>query len=494
MHPVFKTIVILIIGILIFLGYFGFTLYRNVQEISSTPELELDQQRRFIEQALSELPISITDREQGFWYTIKGPDGSDAIGFIDPEALARKGMNQADIAALIEKLRSARLTSRDSMSHVPSEKLPAWAQFHNDLYSFKGPGKFQAQEEHLETAVRSKTAAPDDFERLAYIAELRGDYKRRDALRSDLCKKFNDTCKKADTITISGVVFDTSGAVVAGALVRALGKDSVTTRTDEQGRYSLTVPVVRPEKIRLSAVKLNFSEGIAAVLASPGGTQNQVADTIVLAASVGHVTLNTQKGVVSGENTALSPDGSFFEVHTSQSKYRIPKNGIVTKAGVPYKGIVDVYLYEFNNDTVPSGLTNVDTFDQVMGYAGNLMKSFGMPYIQFFTTDGVELHVLKSNPMTLTYRLANIDDLRSNAARIYGPLTDSDMNLMIDASLAARDGYPIDREWLIKNNLLRFPAFWVYDRSKGVWESIGMRVLNLDGTIEAPFYTLSKPL
>jgi hypothetical protein len=77
-------------------------------------------------------------------------------------------------------------------------------------------------------------------------------------------------------------------------------------------------------------------------------------------------------------------------------------------------GDIDIYLYEFDNRTIPASLANIDTFDQVMGYAGNLMKSFGMPYIQFFTTDGKELFVQKSNPMALTYTIANMVNFVNN--------------------------------------------------------------------------------
>jgi hypothetical protein len=163
----------------------------------------------------------------------------------------------------------------------------------------------------------------------------------------------------------------------------------------------------------------------------------------------------------------------------------------VHRDGAPYRGVVDVYLYEFTAETVPQNLTNIDTFDQVMGYAGNLMKSFGMPYIQFFSPDGEELHVMRSTPMVLTYTIADMEALRMNAAQIYGPLTDADMKILVDSSSVGR-GYPIDRTFLIEHGLLRFPAFWVFDRKKGVWENIGIKVLDTEGTIQSLFYTINN--
>jgi hypothetical protein len=130
----------------------------------------------------------------------------------------------------------------------------------------------------------------------------------------------------------------------------------------------------------------------------------------------------------------------------------------------------------------------VDTFDQVMGYAGDLMKTFGMPYIQFFTQDGAELDVLKSKPMVLTYKIADMDALRKNTDQIYEPLTDRDMQLLVEASRG--NPYVIDREFLINNQLLRFPAFWVFDRKRGIWDNVGVSVLDTQGTIKTIFYTV----
>jgi hypothetical protein len=161
---------------------------------------------------------------------------------------------------------------------------------------------------------------------------------------------------------------------------------------------------------------------------------------------------------------------------------------VVHRDGTPYTGIFDVYLYEFTRENPPENLMNVDTFDDVRGYAGNIMKSFGMPYIQFFTQGGEELHVLSSNPMRLTYRIADMEALRQNADGIYRPLTEDDMRLLIEASRG--QPYRIDREFLIRYQLLNFPAFWVFDRERGVWDNVGVSVLDIHGTIQSVFYTV----
>ena len=115
-----------------------------------------------------------------------------------------------------------------------------------------------------------------------------------------------------------------------------------------------------------------------------------------------------------------------------------------------------------------------------------------MPYIQFFAPNGEELHVMKSNPMILTYRLAGLSDLQKNTDnRPTGPLTDANLQTLIAAS-AGDPGFPITAQWMATNHLFTFPPFWVFDRRKGVWENVGMRVLDVQGTIQAPFYTINN--
>ena len=77
----------------------------------------------------------------------------------------------------------------------------------------------------------------------------------------------------------------------------------------------------------------------------------------------------------------------------------------------------------------------------------------------------------------------NVDD---NPA---GPLTDAEMQELLAAS-KGNPGFPITRDWLVSRKLYTFPPFWVFDRKGGVWDNIGIRVLDLAGTIQTPFYTI----
>ena len=92
--------------------------------------------------------------------------------------------------------------------------------------------------------------------------------------------------------------------------------------------------------------------------------------------------------------------------------------------------------------------------------------------------------------MTLTYKIAAMNVLRANGDNNpAGPLTDAQMQTMLDVSTAIR-GFPITRTFLVEHKLYTFPPFWVFDRKSGVWDNVGIRVLDMAGTIQTPFYTV----
>jgi len=199
--------------------------------------------------------------------------------------------------------------------------------------------------------------------------------------------------------------------------------------------------------------------------------------------------IDTVKKTISGKNT--SKDAKNFIISTPRSKYMLPQNALVRANGSAYKGKVTAYFFEFDKSSQNQDLLSNDVFDSVVGYAGNLMKTFGMPYVLFVTEEGEVIHVMKNNPITLEYKIAEMEALRTNKDKIYSPLTDKDMQFLIDNSKTPGE-YPIDREFLIAHDMLRFPVFWSFDQSKGIWVGIGCRVLTLDGTIQTSFYTLSS--
>ncbi|MFQ5662021.1 MAG: hypothetical protein ACE5F2_02095 [Candidatus Paceibacteria bacterium] len=434
--------------------------------------------------------IDAQDIIKGFWLEHTSESGEMEVVFVSVDGLAAQNLSQGDLEQVVADLDNGRIIDADGAARLSEDELSENLQFHNGVYaSLSGGVSTKEMQSELLMRVEEQESSSSDLSQLAYLYELEGDYAARDALNieEDTC----ESCRKKTTITISGSVVDLKGEPVQGAAIDVLGTDEATVRTDIEGLYTITVSTFVPGKVRVSALKRNFSDGVVSVNTVSRDKTFYEADPIVIASAVSIVTIDTQAGTVSGNRNEVRVDGTFV-VHTDQSTYEIPGGAIVHRSGARYKGEVDVYLYEFSQGNIPEGLIQVDTFDDVRGFAGDLMKTFGMPFIQFFSPSGEELHVLSNNPMVLTYKIANMSELRRNTLAIYSPLTNEDMKFLVDVSSKSPRAYPIDREFLISNQMLRFPAFWVYDRRAGVWNSVGISVLDTSGTIKSEFYTIKN--
>lgn len=464
-------------------------LYEEIRSEEDTAALLAQQRARFSE-AFSGLNIAPSAVASGFWYTYIDADSNEHVLYFDPTATARQNISDSELQQLTEVLSKSSITERSSMRVVPEAELPSDLQFHNAVYSFGSGGMTTLDmKRNVMDKVKSGTATSEELFQLSYLYELEGNYAERDRLNRENCARFNARCENGTAITITGRVIDNRGSPVAGAQVGIVSRSEVRPMlTNASGLYTLSTSVKKMEKLRFHALKRNYSDGYADAILVTDGVEALSVDDIVLESPINIVTVDLAERTVTGAGNRFTADGSVI-ITTSQSTYEIPAGAIIAENGEPYTaGPIDVYLYEFTKGNPPESLMNVDTFDQVMGYAGNLMKTFGMPYIQFFTQEGIELHVRKSNPMILTYAIADMDALRANTDQIYEPLTDADMQLLVSASLG--QPYRIDREFLINNHLLRFPAFWVFDRGRGVWDNVGVSVLDTEGRIQTIFYTL----
>lgn len=443
-------------------------------------------ERARLTSALGVLGISPASVAQGFWYTYVDAEGNEHVLFFDPAV--QGALSDDELLQLTEILGKSRITEKSSMRVVPAEELPSALRFHNAIYSFGARGKTTLDMKRaLVQKSTSGAANADDLFQLSYLQELEGNYRERDRLDRENCSRFKERCADASRLTVKGRVVDDKGAPVQGARVEIVSRpDAVPASTDSQGFYRLETGAKAMEKLRLRASKRNYSDGNESISVVSGDLKIVAVDDIVLESPLTVVTVDFAKKTITGAGNRITERGAV--VTTPNSTYEIPPDAIVTANGSRYRGTIDIYVYEFTKDNPPESLLNVDTFDEIMGYAGDLMKTFGMPYIQFFAEDGTELHVRKSNPMVLTYRIPEMDALRENEDGIYEPLTDDDMELLVAASVG--QPYRIDREFLINNHLLRFPAFWVFDRKRGVWDNVGVTVVDTQGTIRTTFYTI----
>lgn len=491
-----RGVIILVIAFTLgFLGYSGYSLWGTYvlqQEAEIQEEnlrlKQLERRNEIIDMARDALPqLSEHKLQQGFWYTTRNVSGQEDIFYFNVDNLVQKNVSNEDVLRIAEVINESRISSKDTMRVLPENELPVELQFHNSVYSFGRTGNILDRIDTLKKTISNGSYTANDLFQLGYLFELTGRYAERDAIHERSCREFSKRCADNIDIKIIGRVVDKSGSPIQGVAVKILGRpgeDIVTTGAD--GRFIVSTKVNKLEKLRLRATKRNFSDGVTDVVVVSELRDVYNIEDVVLESPITIVTVDTKKKTITGVNNKFLPDDS-IELRTQQSTYIIPKGAVVHENGNAYEGVYDVYLYEFTKETVPESLIEVDTFDNVMGYAGDLMKTFGMPYIQFFTPEGEELQVFSENPMKLTYKIVHMKELYENTDQIYRPLTNEDMEVLVDASIGI--GYPIDREFLIKHGLLNFPAFWVFDRHAGVWDNIGIRVKNVNGEIETLFYT-----
>ncbi len=469
----------------------GAVRYANIIQINQAARVELEsiaRERERFTNAFTDVGIDKTTIVNGFWYTYTDAEGNEHVLYFDPDALARAGISDDELRQLAEVVGKSRVTQRNLMRTVSDVELPEELQFHNAIYAFGSTGLTTLDMKNvLLEKMRAGRASSEELFELSYLYELEGNYAKRDRLNQENCTRFRVRCENASEITATGRVVDTNGLPIAGATVEIVSRAGVQpVLSNKDGIYSIPTGAMQMEKLRVRASKRNYSDGYADAILLATGVKTVSIGDIALESPITIVSIDFDDRTVTGSGNRFTEAG--VVITTSNSIYEIPEGAIVDADGKPYDGPIDIYLYEFTKGNPPESLMQIDTFDDVMGFAGDLMKTFGMPYIQFFTQDGVELHVRESAPMMLTYRIADMEALRANQDQIYEPLTDADMQFLVEASRGG--GYPIDREFLINNNLLRFPAFWVFDRKRGVWDNIGVSVLDTQGTIKTIFYTL----
>lgn len=484
----------------VLLGYGGYYVYMQYEMVQASVAADAAREQEVADNhtrvigALTKAGVNPLQAESGFWYIYTEPDGTQDVFYFDPGQWSlRNNLTDAQVADLVHVVQGSQIASQTSMHAVAPENLPSDLQFHNELYTMpnEAPGSYQNTLSALETAFTNKTATAEQLWALSYMYELQGDYAKRDQVNAANCAQYKVRCAGSIPIVVSGTVNDMGGRPIQGASVTILSHPELSaTLTDAAGQYHIKLSAMPMEKVRVSAVKRNFTNGVESTIILTAGRTNYQVNPITLTSPIVIVTIDTVHHTVSDPKDTANSDGSFV-LNATSSSYRIPPGAIVHTDGTPYQGLIDVYIYEFTRDTVPQSLTSLDTFNEVMGYAGNLMQTLGMPYIQFFTPDGQELAVMKSHPMLLTYKIPGMQDMLDNFyKRPQGPLTQADLQTLVGAS-AGDPGFPITSAFLARNKILTFPAFWVLDHRKGVWENQGARLLDVQGTLQAPFYTIN---
>ena len=482
---------LLFLALLSVVGFFAYSAWSEYKVVESQnaglSPLQIAENKKRIHDAFIALPqIREKDLLQGFWYVYTDEYGNEHVLYFDPEYLATKGLSDEELKILYDKLLKSKVSAPKSMRSVPESELPPELQFHNKVYSFGNNGKTEEMLRELEKRLNEGVYTAEDLFEIAYLYELEGRYKECDIIYEKSCTEFQRRCSdELVQSVVQGRVVDSSGVPVTGAKIDVLSKDSIKpVFTDLNGQYAIDVPVRKLQKVRLHATKKDYSDGMADFIVVTEKKQRYIVDDIILDKAAIIVSVDTVKKTATGDVSELREND--FIVKTSESEWKIPFDSIVHKNGKKYQGTLKVYIYEWLGDSAPLSFLRIDTFGAGTGFLSDGMKSFGMPYIQFVSDSGEELHIMSSNPIGLSYVMVVFSpEYRATAER---PLTDTDIQLLLSAS--DKHGYPITYELLQKLGMVYVPPFWALDRVRGVWNNIGFKLINKEGLIKTQFYTM----
>ncbi len=198
-----------------------------------------------------------------------------------------------------------------------------------------------------------------------------------------------------------------------------------------------------------------------------------------------------KKIVINEQNSSDFTNAKYYIVEMDWSKYFVPYDWLYysddTDKKYEWKNI-SIYLYQFTRDDNNENLLENDTFSPVSWFVWNTMKTFWMPYIQIIdNVSWKELYTKSWNPVILQNQVYHMQELFDNADRLYWELTNEDLEFLLKYS-EENNWYPIDFDFLVENNFLRWPAWWTLDREKWVWKSVWHRLLDISWTVELPFY------
>lgn len=323
-------------------------------------------------------------------------------------------------------------------------------------------------------------------ELLAYLYDFKWNYWSWNGIRTKLCKDNPIYCENYIDISIEWKIVDNNNNPINWAKITLLNDNKISSISDNNGNYKLTFKWYAFSHIRLKSTKNWFTDWFFTLSINSYENKNWPNNYNI------NFNLNKpEKNIILDDNNANEHIKWWYYVFkSSQSTYFIPINWIYYLDWKKYEEkYISVYLYELNKWSNMDNMLNNDTFEPVYGYVWNIMKTFWMPYIQLFDSKWNELYIKSSNPMILQNQIYHMKELYANYDKIYEALTKDDMKKLVKISNES-SWYPIDFEYLTKNNFLRWPAWWCLDRKTWIWSSVWHRVLNEDWLVELPFYSI----
>ena len=290
---------------------------------------------------------------------------------------------------------------------------------------------------------KSEVIWQENTELLAYLYDFTWDYKEAEITREKWCLDFNN-CDKKITLEVFWRVIDNDWNPISWATVELLNDTDNKIISKSDWTYKFTFDVFPFTHLRFKTSILGYSDAFS------------------------NYSLNDYFFPIDSKKVTID-----FVLNKPNQVINVSKESEET----------------FTKWSNMDNLLENDTFEPVYWYVWNIMKTFGMPYIQIIDRESKkELFTKSSNPIILQNQVYHMKELYDNYDKIYWPINDSDMEYLVKYSNESENPYPIDFDFLTWNNFLRWPARWSLDRETWVWSNVWHRVLNVWWLVELPFY------
>lgn len=322
-----------------------------------------------------------------------------------------------------------------------------------------------------------------NMELLAYLYDLTWEYNKWIETRKNICKKYNQKCDTDIDVKIYWNVVWQDWIPIKWVKIELLNNNTINTKTDNEWNFTLNFKNSSFSHLRLKSSLEWFSDWFSTI--SLNNTFSKNIDFEIkfdLFKSNNYFSINKN-------NKSKFIKWKYYIIESDNSKYFIPIKWLYYQDWTNFVwDNINVYTYLFKKSSNMDSLLENDTFEPVYWYVGNIMKTFGMPYIQFIDKDSWrELFVKSSDPMILQDQVYHMKELYENYDKIYEELTKEDMEFLVKKSEELW-WYPIDFEFIIQNEILRWPARWSLDRITGIWHNVWVKVISVDWLVELPFY------
>lgn len=322
---------------------------------------------------------------------------------------------------------------------------------------------------------------------ISYLYDLKWNYIDADKNRKKTCLENEITCNKKNKFELYGKILDENNKPIPWVKVVLLNNPKYFILSNRKWEYSIDLEYYPFAHLRFKASKKWYSDWFKTISFNNSNWNWNKRENLNFNLTKAHYFVKATRDDVKNINSK-----DYFIFETKQSKYLVPIDWFYYKNWNKWNNnTLNVYMYEFKKSDNINDLVSSDTFSEASWYVWNLMKTFWMPYIQFIDEKtGKELFIYKSNPMILQNNIYHMQELYDNYDKIYEAITKEDMKYLVQYS-KEKWWYPIDFEFLTKNNFLKWPAWWALDRKKWVWEAIPAKVLNSDWLIETQFYSIN---